>query len=40
MLGDISSVEHIYIACGHTDMPKSIDGLCCSRSFHKQDNCS
>ncbi|WP_196593193.1 IS66 family insertion sequence element accessory protein TnpB [Pectinatus sottacetonis] len=29
MLGDISSVEHIYIACGHTDMRKSIDGLCC-----------
>ncbi|TCS74685.1 IS66 family insertion sequence element accessory protein TnpB [Pectinatus cerevisiiphilus] len=28
MLGDISSVEHIYIACGHTDMRKSIDGLC------------
>ncbi len=29
MLGDISSVNNIYIACGHTDMRKSIDGLCC-----------
>lgn len=27
MLGDISRAEHIYIACGHTDMRKSIDGL-------------
>jgi transposase len=27
MFGDISKAEHIYIACGHTDMRKAIDGL-------------
>ncbi len=27
MLGDISKPEHIYVACGYTDMRKSIDGL-------------
>lgn len=27
MLGDISIAEEIYIACGYTDMRKSIDGL-------------
>lgn len=27
MLGDISGAEQIYIACGYTDMRKSIDGL-------------
>ncbi len=27
MLGDISGCENIYIACGNTDMRKSIDGL-------------
>ena len=27
MLGDISKAENIYIACGYTDMRKSIDGL-------------
>ena len=27
MLGDISSAEQIYIACGYTDMRKSIDGI-------------
>lgn len=27
MLGDISKAERIYIACGYTDMRKSIDGL-------------
>ena len=27
MLGDITIAENIYIACGHTDMRKSIDGL-------------
>lgn len=27
MLGDISQAENIYIACGYTDMRKSIDGL-------------
>jgi transposase len=27
MLGDITRAEHIFVACGHTDMRKSIDGL-------------
>jgi transposase len=27
MLGDISKAQQIYIACGYTDMRKSIDGL-------------
>ena len=27
MLGDISHAEKIYLACGYTDMRKSIDGL-------------
>lgn len=27
MLGDISKANKIYIACGYTDMRKSIDGL-------------
>ena len=27
MLGDITAAENIYIACGYTDMRKSIDGL-------------
>lgn len=27
MLGDISKADNIYLACGHTDMRKSIDGL-------------
>lgn len=27
MLGDISGVDQIYIACGYTDMRKSVDGL-------------
>jgi len=27
MFGDISKAENIYIACGHTDMRKSIDGF-------------
>ena len=27
MLGDISGCRNIYIACGYTDMRKSIDGL-------------
>lgn len=27
MLGDISRAENVYIACGYTDMRKSIDGL-------------
>lgn len=27
MLGDLSQAEHIFLACGYTDMRKSIDGL-------------
>ena len=27
MLGDVSRAERIYIACGYTDMRRSIDGL-------------
>jgi transposase len=27
MIGDVSKAEAIYIACGYTDMRKSIDGL-------------
>jgi len=27
MLADIAVCENIYIACGYTDMRKSIDGL-------------
>lgn len=27
MLGDVSKAGRVYIACGHTDMRKSIDGL-------------
>lgn len=27
MLGNLSKVEHVYIACGYTDMRKSINGL-------------
>lgn len=36
MLGDITVCENIYIACGHTDMRKSIDGLAAivQRQFH------
>lgn len=36
MLGDISSTEHIYLACGYTDMRKSIDGLAATvqQTFH------
>ena len=28
MLGDISSVDKIYVICNYTDMRKSVDGLC------------
>ena len=28
MLGDISGLDKIYIVCDHTNMRKSIDGLC------------
>ena len=36
MLADFSIVDHIYIACGYTDMRKSIDGLaaCVKQSLH------
>ena len=36
MLGDITVAENIYIACGHTDMRKSIDGLAAivQQQFH------
>jgi len=27
MLSDFAGAEHIYVACGYTDMRKSIDGL-------------
>jgi transposase len=27
MLGDITRAKHIFVACGYTDMRKSIDGL-------------
>jgi len=27
MFGDINQADQIYIACGYTDMRKSIDGL-------------
>ena len=35
MLGNYSRVEHVYLACGCTDMRKSIDGLasCVKLSF-------
>lgn len=34
MLGDITVVDQIYIACGYTDMRKSIDGLAAVVSEH------
>lgn len=36
MLGDITACENIYIACGYTDMRKSIDGLAAivQQQFH------
>lgn len=36
MLGDIAVAENIYIACGYTDMRKSIDGLAAvvQQQFH------
>lgn len=37
MLGDITVVDQIYIACGYTDMRKSINGLATlvQEHFHK-----
>lgn len=36
MLGDITVAKEVYIACGYTDMRKSIDGLAAvvSEQFH------
>ena len=36
MLSDITVVENIYIACGYTDMRKSVDGLAAivQQQFH------
>ena len=36
MLGDISKAESIFLACGYTDMRKSIDGLSAmvQQNFH------
>lgn len=36
MLGDVTQAEHIYVACGYTDMRKSIDGLAAivQQNFH------
>lgn len=36
MFGDLSKAEKIYIACGYTDMRKSIDGLAAitQQNFH------
>jgi len=34
MLAREISVDHIYLACGHTDMRKSIDGLASIVSSH------
>ena len=36
MLGNINNAKRIYIACGHTDLRKSIDGLVAivERTFH------
>lgn len=43
MLGDITNVDAIYIVCGHTDMRKSIDGLCAiiedKLKMNSQSNC-
>lgn len=38
MIGDISRAEHIFIACGYTDMRKSIDGLAaCVKQISRMD---
>ncbi len=41
MLRDFSSADHVYIACGYTDLRKGIDGLACLiKTQFKLDPCS
>ena len=38
MLGDIIVAKDIYIACGYTDMRKSIDGLAAMVNYELTNN--